>query len=117
MGTIIIRNTSEQSKDSRRSMRTYRWKIYLETSPEYLLDRIKKVEYHLHPTFPVKDIVSNDRKTNFKIEGTGWGEFSVGIDIFTDKDVKISHSHYLTLLRSNETAFRVELSNFSPLQI
>jgi transcription initiation factor IIF auxiliary subunit len=81
-----------------------------------LLGKIKKVEYHLHPTFPVKDIVSIDRKANFKIEGSGWGEFSVGVDIFTDKDAKISHSHYLTLRHNNETAFSVELSKFSPFQ-
>lgn len=114
MGTIIIRNTSQPAKDSRRGTRTYEWKVYLETSPEYLLDKIKKVEYHLHPTFPVKDIASSDRKANFKIEGSGWGEFSIGVDVFTDKGEKISHSHYLTLLRRNETAFHVELSKFSP---
>lgn len=51
-----------------------------------------KVTYHLHPTFanPVRSL----KKSPFKIEEQGWGEFELGITLsFVDKagDRKIAH--------------------------
>jgi hypothetical protein len=41
------------------------------------LDQVEKVVYHLHPTFLEPVQIRTDRKNGFRLEGNGWGEFTV----------------------------------------
>lgn len=47
------------------------------------LDQVTKVVYHLHPTFPEPDRVITNRATNFALETSAWGMFTLTADIFT----------------------------------
>jgi transcription initiation factor IIF auxiliary subunit len=65
----------------------WQWGIHLE-GPGSELDRIRCVEYTLHPTFPNPvRLVCNPEK-GFELIARGWGEFRVGIKIiFKDGSV------------------------------
>ena len=54
----------------------WEWSVWVEAS-DAELNKIKFVEYTLHPTFskPVREI--RDRSTKFRLETTGWGVFTI----------------------------------------
>ena len=41
------------------------------------LDRVKYVEYELHPTIPKPVRRSTNRSTNFRLATAGWGGFTI----------------------------------------
>ena len=73
------------------------WKIFIETEPPSLLNQIQAVEYHLHPTFRVKDILITNKNTGFRLEAQGWGEFVIKLDIILNDNRSATISHYLSL--------------------
>ena len=54
----------------------WEWSVSLD-GPAQELDSIDHVTYVLHPTFhnPVREI--RDRSTNFRLETSGWGTFTI----------------------------------------
>jgi transcription initiation factor IIF auxiliary subunit len=54
----------------------WEWWVWVEASDDEL-DKIKFVEYTLHPTFakPVREI--SDRATKFLLKTAGWGIFTI----------------------------------------
>jgi TIR domain/YEATS family len=52
------------------------WWIWLE-GPAEELDRVEFVTYRLHPSFPRPVQKVADRATSFRLNGSGWGEFTV----------------------------------------
>ena len=58
----------------------WNWSVWLE-GPDRELDRIKCVDYLLHPTFlePVRQI--SDRRSKFRLNSSGWGEFMIYLNI------------------------------------
>jgi transcription initiation factor IIF auxiliary subunit len=78
----------------------FKWSIYLESDDEQTLDRIESVTYHLHPTFPVRDITIGkegriSKTKGFRLAMQGWGTFEVLLDIHLTNGKKIKASHYL----------------------
>ena len=74
----------------------WNWSVWLD-GPEDELDRIDHVVYTLHPTFidPVQTV--KNRRTNFKLKASGWGEFQIHLDI-VGRDGKTSErTHSLRL--------------------
>ena len=69
------------------------WSVWIKGS-ETNLDKIKSVTYQLHNTFPKPIVVVEDRTNNFKLETSGWGEFTIyAMLIFNDDTVKhIKHN-------------------------
>lgn len=66
------------------------------------LDKIKYVQYTLHPTFPNPIRVVCERGPNdqepFALHGDGWGEFDVGVKvIFVDQEPPLSFTYHLKL--------------------
>ncbi|MEU9073831.1 protein kinase [Kitasatospora sp. NPDC048538] len=59
----------------------HRVRVFLDGAAE-ALDRVVRVVYHLHPTFPEPDRVSTDRSTGFALELSAWGRFTVTADVF-----------------------------------
>ena len=55
---------------------------------------VKKVVFHLHPSFP--EPVKTIEKFPFEIHQTGWGEFDIAIKIFfvdpSERPVEIMHA-------------------------
>lgn len=64
--------------------RRWNWSVWLAGS-EAELDRVDHVTYTLHPSFPnpVREI--RTRKGGFRLKSSGWGEFTIYLDI-VDKD-------------------------------
>ena len=69
--TLRLMNDSEPINDSR-----WRWSVWVE-GPASELDRVKAVRYTLHPTFPDPVRIVTDRSSKFRLESSGWGEFSI----------------------------------------
>ena len=75
----------------------YKWEVHLE-GPARVLNMIKTVKYILHPTFLEREVVINDRGNNFRLDGSGWGEFLVTIEITLSNDDRILRKyHWLRL--------------------
>jgi hypothetical protein len=62
------------------SARRWRWAVWLEGS-DAELERVDHVEYLLHPTFPEPVQVRRNRQNKFRLEATGWGEFTISARI------------------------------------
>ena len=58
----------------------WKWSVWLE-GPDAELDQVKEVRYMLHPTFPKPIRVITDRASKFKLESSGWGEFSIAAQL------------------------------------
>ena len=82
----------------------YNWSVYLDAQQPSSLDNIKKVVYHLHPTFPVQKMEVDDSKKGegFRLDGQGWGEFPILMDIILANGRKITKTHYLSLEKGSK---------------
>ena len=80
----------------------WRWSIWLSDTPEEL-DSIDDAIYILHPTFhnPVRCI--NDRATNFRLNTSGWGTFTVHFRVVYRDGHETSTKHDLVLLYPDDT--------------
>lgn len=58
----------------------WKWWVYID-GPENELDNINHVIYTLHKTFPNPVRKIKDRKSNFRLETSGWGIFRIFIKI------------------------------------
>jgi len=73
------------------------WSVWIE-APDAELDKVQKVTWHLHPTFPDPVREKTNRSEKFRLDTAGWGGFKVRADV-TMKDgstVKLSHQLELT---------------------
>ncbi|MFG2502259.1 protein kinase [Streptomyces sp. NPDC048441] len=73
----------ETSLDSG-NYRYHRIRVFLEGDDDGDLDRVTKVVYHLHPTFPEPDRVVTDRTTEFELKMSAWGEFALTADVHVE---------------------------------
>lgn len=76
----------------------WRWSVWID-GVEADLDRIDRVVYTLHPTFPDPVRTVTDRASKFKIETAGWGVFKIRAKVqFKDgKTERLTHDlelHY-----------------------
>ena len=72
------------------------WSVWIEAG-DSVLDEIEYVEYSLHPTFPDPVRRVTNREEKFLIKSEGWGEFMIGVHIFTRKGEHLKRQHWLTL--------------------
>ena len=73
------------------------WSVWIESADAKKLDNVQSVTYHLHNTFPNPVRIITDRKSNFKLEASGWGTFKIYIIVkLKDKSV-IELKHNLIL--------------------
>jgi transcription initiation factor IIF auxiliary subunit len=92
--TITIVNTSIPDEDD---PRYFIWTVYIKTDPPVYIQRIKKVVYHLHPTFTQREIPVEDKSGGFKLMAKGWGGFTIKLEVIRDDDKKVKLRHYLSL--------------------
>jgi hypothetical protein len=100
-----IGNSSSYSGNKR-----WDWTVYL-TAPRQVLDRIKCVEYTLHPTFPdpiqvVCERGSDDNRA-FPLSMNGWGEFEIGAKVTFSNGTSQTARHYLKLQQAPAALCRV----------
>lgn len=69
--TLTIKQQASYEGEDRWS-----WAIWLD-GPEAELATVEAVAYHLHPTFPNPKRRVTDAGSKFRLEGAGWGEFTI----------------------------------------
>ncbi len=76
----------------------YQLRIYLDGDSEEDLTKVKKVVYHLHPTFPIPIQTRIDKRTNFEVRTKAWGEFNLWAEVFLEgENEPIILERYLNL--------------------
>jgi hypothetical protein len=62
----------------------YEWRVFVDESPA-VLEKISRVDYALHPTFPDPFQSSRDRAKQFELQASGWGSFTIVVTVsYTD---------------------------------
>lgn len=79
------------------------WSIWIE-GDDAELDRIERVVYQLHRTFPDPVRTRTERASKFKLEAEGWGVFTIYARVFTHEGVTCKLSHELELNYPDGTA-------------
>jgi transcription initiation factor IIF auxiliary subunit len=97
---IIVRNTS-QRLITHSSEQQFQWSVFIETEPTQFTKEIKKVIYHLHPTFPNKDVVKTNGSEGFVLNALGWGEFIITVELVLYDNRRLIIEHYLSLFSKN----------------
>jgi transcription initiation factor IIF auxiliary subunit len=97
---IMVRNTS-QRWISHSSEQQFQWSVFIETEPTQFRKEIKKVIYHLHPTFPNKDVVKTNESEGFVLNAQGWGEFIITVEVVLYDNRRLIIEHYLSLFSKN----------------
>jgi transcription initiation factor IIF auxiliary subunit len=98
---IMVRNTS-QRLITHLSEQHFQWSVFIETEPNQFRKEIKKVIYHLHPTFPNKDVVKTNESEGFVLNAQGWGEFIITVELVLYDDRRLIIEHYLSLFSKNQ---------------
>lgn len=83
----------------------WEWSVWLEGDKKHL-DAIDHVVYTLHPTFPNPVVPISDRKTGFRLDSSGWGEFTIYLQINHKDGSTTRREHYLELKNSEGPASR-----------
>jgi hypothetical protein len=82
----------------------WRWWVWLE-GPDEVLDRVESVRYALHPTFPNPVRLVTDRASKFRLESSGWGEFSLAATVTMKDGMSFPLERWLDLgVRAGEEA-------------
>lgn len=76
----------------------FEWKVFAKGDPS-VLDTIEYIEYTLHPTFPKPRRIVRDRKSDFALISSGWGEFTVFITIRFKDGGETRTKYYLSLAK------------------
>jgi len=93
--SLHFRNTSRPI-GRRGSYEYYEWRLFLDEPPE-VLDRVDRVEYRLHPTFPNPVRTIDDRASRFELVSAGWGEFTVLITVYMRDGSQLDTEHRVQL--------------------
>jgi len=81
------------------------WSIWIEGDDDEL-DKIEKVVYQLHRTFPDPVRTITKRKSKFKLSSEGWGVFTIYARVFTHDGAACKLSHDLELSYPDGSANR-----------
>lgn len=81
----------------------WQWGTWID-APDSDLDRISKVTWLLHHTFPQPVIESIDRQRRFKIVLNGWGMFQIRADLELIEGGPVKLSHWLKLAYPDENS-------------
>ncbi len=70
----------------------WKWAVWVEGS-DAALDRIKFVEWNLHPTFPDPVRTISDRDSKFRLKTAGWGTFPIRarVQLKDGRQIKLGH--------------------------
>lgn len=85
------------AQDSRRQGSAWwEWSAWIEGT-EADLDAVEEVMWHLHSTFPQSMVSSRDRAAKFRLDTSGWGEFTLRATVRTREGESVPLTHELEL--------------------
>ena len=74
----------------------WRWSVWVD-GPKEELDQIEYIQYTLHPTFPKPVHCIKNRRTKFRLNSSGWGEFMIYVNIKRKDGGVLNTEHWLKL--------------------
>jgi transcription initiation factor IIF auxiliary subunit len=74
----------------------WQWSVWLEGAKDEL-SKVRKVRYLLHPTFDPPTRWVDDRRSKFRLDCAGWGEFTIRADVFLADEEVLHLKHELRL--------------------
>lgn len=74
----------------------WKWAVWLDGSRKEL-GEIDHVTYTLHPTFPTPVARIDDRRSGFRLQSAGWGEFEIHLEIAYKSGARRKRRHWLKL--------------------
>ncbi|MFZ0890277.1 MAG: pYEATS domain-containing protein [Candidatus Binataceae bacterium] len=80
---LYLIHTARRARDlDQGEYQYYRLRISLEGEDDSDLDAVRRVAYHLHPTFrdPTREITN--RETNFQLQTAAWGQFNLTAEVY-----------------------------------
>jgi hypothetical protein len=77
----------------------YEWRIFVDEPPA-VLATITHVDYVLHPTFPEPFQTSRDRDKQFELTASGWGGFTILINVHHTNGREAKTSYFLDLQKA-----------------
>ena len=86
------------------------WSVWLDGAPAEL-DEVKSVTYFLHPTFVNPERIVTDRANGFRLNSSGWGEFTIRADIHLRNGQMLQRTHNLVLAYPRRPSLRDAVSS------
>ena len=74
----------------------YRWRVFVDEDDK-VLNRIKHVQYLLHRTFANPLRISDDKKSKFALESSGWGSFTMYVTVRFNDGTEEEEQYFLDL--------------------
>ena len=74
----------------------FKWRLFVDEDDD-VLDTIDSVRYVPHPTFPNPSRTTKQQETKFAVNSSGWGSFSVFIDVRFKDGTEYETRYYLDL--------------------
>jgi len=74
--------------------RSWSWNVWLE-GPALELGKVLSVKYFLHPTFQNPIHLVTNKKSKFKLSGSGWGVFDIKAEVLQDEKKILTLNHRL----------------------
>jgi len=102
-----------EQKSRQKSEDRWDWSVWVAGKPKELA-KIDSVTYVLHPTFSNPVRVMRNRAQKFRLNSSGWGEFTINVEI-RRKDGKILKRSHALKLDSPKTAARTRTIRKSPM--
>jgi hypothetical protein len=81
-GVYVVHKARRDKTLDQGAVEFYRLRIFLETDPTFDLNSVKRVVYHLHPSFQNPDRTVLDAETQFEIRTIAWGQFPLRAEVF-----------------------------------
>jgi transcription initiation factor IIF auxiliary subunit len=72
----------------------WEWCIFIDED-DYVVRKLKQVEYTLHPTFPDPIRTVADITHRFALYSSGWGQFTANIEVLLNDNSTINQSHFI----------------------
>lgn len=85
-----------KQSNEHKGTREWKWSVWL-AGTQAELASVERVVYHLHPTFPDPIRTVTDRKTQFRLDETGWGEFEIVAHVTRKKAAAVTLKAWLHL--------------------
>ncbi len=89
--SLDIQQSASYAGDER-----WKWSVWI-GGPDAELDQVESVEWVLHPTFRPPIVLVKDRRTKFRLDSSGWGEFEIIANVTAKNGHRQQLKHRLQL--------------------
>lgn len=81
----------------------WKWSVFLEDDASGEIDKVKSVQYILHPTFKNPIQLRENRENKFALNASGWGTFMIKAFVNMEDGERIKLEHELELFYDPES--------------